>query len=125
MVGRYSASDAAVDMYVWKYNSDGTKEYITKVANIELRNLSASNNDGASHLNILPNTSVDNLSVYKLGADALSINSSDNTIKAGETMLFTYGATRGNEHITSPAVTWAIYDKDNTEVLDDDQITIS
>lgn len=125
MVGRYSASDAAVDMYVWKYNSDGTKEYITKVANIALRNLSASNNNGASHLNILPNTSVDNLSVYKLGADALSINSSDNTIKAGETMLFTYGATRGNEHITSPAVTWAVYDKDNTEVLDDDQITIS
>lgn len=125
MVGRYSASDANVDMYVWKYKSDGTKEYLLKQASIPLRNLAASNNNGASHLNILPNTSVDNLSVYKLGADTLSINSGDNTIKAGETMLFTYGATRGNEYITSPAVTWAVYDQDNTEALDDDQITIS
>ncbi len=125
MVGRYSASDAAVDMYVWKYNSDGTKEYITKVSNIALRNLSASNNSGASHLNVNPNTSVDNLKVYKLGADQLWIDSAGKTVKAGESMLFTYSATRANAYITAPAVTWAVYNEADDAVLDDPEITIS
>lgn len=125
LIGRYSAADANVDMYVWKYNQDGTMEYLLKQANISLRNLAASNNNGASHLNVLPNTSVDNMRVYKLGADALALSSASDSIKAGETMPFTYSATRAGEYITSPDVTWAVYDENNSDVLDDENITIS
>ena len=70
-----------------------------------LRNMAASNGNGVSHLNILANTSVDNIALYNLGADTISLDSSSDTIKAGETMLFTYGATRLDQYITAPAVT--------------------
>ena len=36
LVGRYSAADANVDMYVWKYNSDGTKTFVQKVTGMPL-----------------------------------------------------------------------------------------
>lgn len=124
MVGRYSAPDANIDMYVWQYNGSDM-EYVGNAVNIPLRNLSASNNAGASHLNVSPHTSVDNLRVYKLGADQLWIDSSDSSIKAGESMLFTYNATRANGYITSPAVTWAVYNEADDAVLDDPEITVS
>lgn len=78
-----------------------------------------------SHLNILANTSVDNIALYNLGADTISLDSSSDTIKAGETMLFTYGATRLDQYITAPAVTWAVYNEANDAVLNDENITIS
>ena len=125
LVGRYSAADANVDMYVWKYNSDGTKTFVQKVTGMPLRNMAASNGNGVSHLNILANTSVDNIALYNLGADTISLDSSSDTIKAGETMLFTYGATRLDQYITAPAVTWAVYNEANDAVLNDENITIS
>lgn len=125
LVGRYSASDANVDMYVWKYSSDGTKTFVQKVTGMPLRNMAASNGNGVSHLNILANTSVDNIALYNLGADTISLDSSSDTIKAGETMLFTYGATRLDQYITAPAVTWAVYNEANDAVLNDENITIS
>ncbi len=90
-----------------------------------LRNMAASNGNGVSHLNILANTSVDNIALYNLGADTISLDSSSDTIKAGETMLFTYGATRLDQYITAPAVTWAVYNEANDAVLNDENITIS
>lgn len=125
LVGRYSASDANVDMYVWKYSSDGTKTFVQKVTGMPLRNMTASNGNGVSHLNILANTSVDNIALYNLGADTISLDSSSDTIKAGETMLFTYGATRLDQYITTPVVTWAVYNEANDAVLNDENITIS
>ena len=125
LVGRYSASDANVDMYVWKYSSDGTKTFVQKVTGMPLRNMAASNGNGVSHLNILANTSVDNIALYNLGADTISLDSSSDTIKAGETMLFTYSATRLDQYITAPAVTWAVYNEANDAVLNDENITIS
>ncbi len=125
LVGRYSASDANVDMYVWKYNADGTKTFIQKVAGTPLRNLSASKENGVSHLNVLSNTSVDNIALYKLGADTLALDSADSSIKAGETMLFTYSATRANEYITAPAVVWSVYNEANDAPLDGGEISVS
>lgn len=122
--GRYSAPDANADMYVWKYNGS-EKEYLGKMASVPLRNLSASNNNGVSHLNLSANTSVDNLQIYKLGADQLWLDSTGNTVKAGESMLFTYSATRANEYITNPAVTWSVYNEANDALLEDSEITIS
>ena len=87
--------------------------------------MAASNGNGVSHLNILANTSVDNIALYNLGADTISLDSSSDTIKAGETMLFTYGATRLDQYITAPAVTWAVYNGANDAVLNDENITIS
>ena len=125
LVGRYSASNANVDMYVWKYNANGTKTFVQKVEGMPLRNLSQSKENGVSHLNILANTSFDNVALYNLGADKLALNSPNKTIKAGETMLFTYSATRLDQYITAPAVTWSIYNEANNEVLNDENITIS
>ncbi|MCD8180049.1 MAG: hypothetical protein LUF26_01010 [Firmicutes bacterium] len=125
MVGRYSASDANIDMYVWKYGDDGSLTYLGSAASIALRNLSASNNSGASHLNILANTSVDNMCVYKLNADTLTLSSSSDTVKAGATLLFTYSATRAGGYITNPSVTWEVYDANNENALNDEEITIS
>ena len=125
LVGRYSAADANVDMYVWKYSSDGTKTFVQKVTGMPLRNMAASNGNGVSHLNILANTSVDNIALYNLGADTISLDSLSDTIKAGETMLFTYGATRLDQYITAPAVTWSVYNEANDAVLNDENITIS
>ncbi len=125
MVGRYSASDANVDIYVWKYNDDGSLSFVQMASSIPLRNLSASNNNGVSHLNVLVNTSVDNMRLYKLNADALSLDSASDTVKAGATLLFTYSATRVGEYITNPDVVWSIYNEDNTAELNDSEITIS
>ena len=125
LVGRYSASNANVDMYVWKYNANGTKTFVQKVEGMPLRNLSQSKENGVSHLNILANTSFDNVALYNLGADKLALNSPNKTIKAGETMLFTYSATRLDQYITAPAVTWSVYNEANDAVLNDENITIS
>lgn len=125
LVGRYSAADANVDMYVWKYNSDGTKTFVKTVTGMPLRNLAASNNNGVSHINVLANTSFDNVSLYTLGADTLTLDSSSEKIKAGETMLFSYSATRLEQYITAPAVKWSVYNEANDAVLNDENITIS
>lgn len=125
LVGRYSAPDANIDMYVWKYNDDGTMEYLLKQPSIPLRNLSASNNNGASHIDVWRNTSVDNMRIYKLNADALEISSNADVVSAGESMLFTYSASRAGEYITNPAVTWEVYNEDNSEVLNDENISVS
>lgn len=125
MIGRYSASDANVDMYIWKYGSDGSLEFLLKESSIALRNLSASSNNGASHLNVLADTCVDNMRVYKLGADTLKLSSGADAVSVGETMLFTYSAERAGEYITSPAVTWSVYNSDDTAPLDDADISIS
>ena len=57
--------------------------------------------------------------------DTISLDSLSDTIKAGETMLFTYGATRLDQYITAPAVTWSVYNEANDAVLNDENITIS
>ncbi|MCC8168846.1 MAG: hypothetical protein LIO59_00385 [Oscillospiraceae bacterium] len=125
MVGRYSASDANIDMYVWKYGDDGSLTYLGSAESIALRNLSQSNNNGASHLNILANTSVDNLCVSKLNADTLTLTASADTVKAGATQLFSVAATRAGGYITTPSVTWEVYDANDENILNDDEISIS
>lgn len=125
MVGRYSASDANVDMYVWKYNDEGNTEYLGMYSGVPLRNLYAGAGNGASHLNINANTSVDNLCVYKLNADTLTLTASADTVKAGATSLFSVAATRAGGYITTPSVTWEVYNEANDAVLDDSEISIS
>lgn len=125
MVGRYSASDANVDLYVWKYNDDGSLTYVNKASSIPLRNLSASNNKGVHHLNVMKNTSVDNIKLYKINADAIALDSAEDNLKAGESMLFTHTATRAGEYITAPSVKWEVYNEANDAVLEDENITIS
>lgn len=66
---------------------NGTKTFVQKVEGMPLRNLSQSKENGVSHLNILANTSFDNVALYNLGADKLALNSPNKTIKAGETMV--------------------------------------
>lgn len=124
LIGRYSSADAQTDMIVYEYNGS-EKTYIATYENVNQRNLGKNSNNGASHFNINPGTSVDNVQITMLGADTLNVSSDSDTIKAGNTMQFDYGATRQGAYITSPAVTWEVYNSDNTELLNDPEITIN
>lgn len=123
--GRYSALDAKIDMTVYYYNEDGSMTKVDTYENVNLRNLSAGNKAGAMDITINKDTCYDNVKVTLLGADKITITNSIESIKAGNTSLFDYGATRQGEYITSPAVTWEVYNADNTALLNDENITIS
>lgn len=124
LIGRYSAPDAKVDMLVYEYN--GTeKTLIGTHENVNLRNLSANNKNGAIKINVEAATSIDNAKIVMLGADTLQVEAENDTIKAGNAMPFSYSAARQNEYITAPAVTWAVYDADGTAPITDENITIS
>lgn len=124
LIGRFSAPDAKTDMIVYQY--DGSeKTLVGKYENVNQRNMSANNNAGAEHMNVHLNTSIDNVRIVKLGADKLDVASDASEIKAGNTMPFTYSATRLGQYITKPAVTWSVYNADNTAPLNDENITIA
>ncbi len=125
LIGRYSAPDANIDMFVYKYEADGSKTLVGKYYSISQRNLWAGNKTGASHWNAGGGISVDNAKITRLGADAMYLESDADEIKAGNTMPFTYSATRQGQYITKPAVTWSVYNADNTAVLEDANISIS
>ncbi len=125
LIGRYSAADANIDMIVYKYNDDGTKELVGKYDNVSTRNLYANSNNGASHWNAGGGISVDNARITLLGADKINMTSDSDTIKAGNTMQFDYSATRQGAYITKPSVTWAVYNADDTAPLEDENISIT
>lgn len=124
LIGRYSAADAKTDMIVYKYDG-AEKTIVGTYPGVNQRNLSANNNNGASHWNVHKGTSVDNLKITLLGADTLNITADTDEITAGNTMQLSYGASRLGEYITSPAITWEIYNAENTAVLNDANITIT
>lgn len=124
LIGRYSAADANIDMIVYKYEGS-ERVYIDTYKSVNTRNLYANNGSGASHWDVHPNTSVDNMRITMLGADILVAESDSDSIKAGNTMQFNYSATRQNEYITNPSVKWEIYNAANTALADDASITIS
>ena len=123
--GRYSAPDARIDMTVYYYNDDGTRTLVDTYPAVNLRNLSANNKAGAMDITVHAHTSVDNLRATLLGADAINIVDYPESIKGGNTSQITYGATRQGEYITSPAVTWSVYNSDNSAPLEDENVTIS
>lgn len=123
LIGRFSAPDAATNMIVYGYEGSEMK-HLGTFENVNQRNLSANTNNGASHWNVHIGTSVDNLKITMLGADALSVSSNSSEITAGNVMQFTYDATRQGAYITKPAVTWEVYNSDNSAPLNDASITI-
>lgn len=124
LIGRYSAPDAKIDMMVYEYN--GTeKKLLNTHENVNLRNLSANNKNGAMKINAESGTSLDNAKIVMLGADALQVASDADTLKAGNAMPFTYSATRQSAYITAPAVTWALYEADGSTLVADESITVS
>lgn len=123
LIGRYSAPDARTDMIVYEYNGS-EKTLLGTYENVNQRNLSANNKNGAQYWGIWPGTSADNVKITMLGADTLNVTSNADTIKAGNTMPFDYSASRAGAYITKPAVEWAIYDENNENLLNDENITI-
>ena len=123
LIGRYSAADAQTDMIVYEYD-DADKVLKGTFTNVNQRNMSANNNNGASHLNAHVGTSIDNVRVTMLGADTLTITCEGTEITAGNTKQFSYDATRQGAYITKPAVTWEVYDAANENPLVDENITI-
>lgn len=124
LIGRFSASDAKTDMIVYEYNGS-EKVFVGKYNGVNQRNLYANSNNGAQHWNVHKGTSVDNLKITMLGADKLNVTSDAAEIKAGNTLLFDYNATRQGEYIAKPDITWAIYNADNTAELNDSNISIT
>ncbi len=123
LIGRYSAADANVDMIVYEYNGS-ERVYIDTYTAVSLRNLWAGNGSGAQHWDVHNNTSVDNMRMVQLGADTLTVTAEADTLKAGNVMQMEYSATRQGEYITKPAVTWSVYNANNTAELNDANITI-
>ena len=126
LLGRYSAPDADITMFVYKYTESGL-EPVGEWQHVNMRNLYSNNKAGARRWDAHPGTSVDNARITLLGADTLYI-SSDNgaeSIKAGNSLQFGYSATRQGEYITPPDVVWEIYNAANTAPLGDDSISVS
>lgn len=119
LVGRFLDK---VDMFVWKYDNGGNKTYLGTLANIPLRTIGS---NGFNHLDANRNTSIDNIAIYKLGADTLTVSGDRSEISAGEQTLLTCKATRAGIDFTLPAITWEIYNAENTAPIDDENITIS
>lgn len=123
LIGRYSAADANTDMIVYEYDGE-EKNLIGTFTSVNQRNMSANNNNGASHLNIHMGTSIDNVRITKLGADTITVVSEGTEVTAGNIKQFTYEASRQGAYITKPAVTWELYDADNAAPLEDENISI-
>ncbi len=111
LIGRFSAPDASMDMHIYEYDAEGNRTYVQTFENINMRNLSANNESGASHINLNSGTSVDNVKITRLHADELSVTSitGETEITGGATLQMNYSATRQGAYVSKPSsVTWSV-----------------
>lgn len=65
LAGSFSTEDGQIDMTVWEYDADGNKTNEQKFENVNRRNFWGGNFSGAAFVKVNPNTSVDNVNIYK------------------------------------------------------------
>ena len=124
LMGKYSAPDAFFYMLVWKYNQNGERTELRIFDNVNLRNLYANNHSGASFFRVEPNTSVDNVRIFKPAVDNLILSTSSDVLLSGQELQFDVNGSRyGIKLNLEETVYYQIYDA-NGKPLNDPSITI-
>lgn len=116
LYGRYGMGET-LRMDVFGYTEDGTLELIGSYTDVNARN-----NVPAAHYDLEPGSSIDNIIIAKLGADALKIESVPEGItelNAGSSVSLTYSAYREDKDFISPETIWKVYDEDDNEITDE------
>lgn len=119
LFGRYGGDASRIDLSLYKWNG-AEKEFIITAENIATRN-----NRSSDRITVEGGTAVDNLKVTKLGADTINVTSINTDLNCSESTPLAYTASRNGISVLSPAVTWEVYNEDNTAPLDDSNITVS
>lgn len=117
LIGQFG-TQKPMDMVVYKWEN-GKMEYIATYSGINKRN-----NNPSSFITIHPGTSVDNIRITRLGADALTLTAVKTEILAGESTPISFTATRQGKEINNPQVEWSVYDEANQNIISDNSVTI-
>lgn len=124
--GKFVAQGASVTARVYSIASDGTKTLIATKSDLSLRNFYAGSGNGDfEFIKAQPGISIDNEYAVSLYADNVTVSSLADSVKAGGTVQLSALAKRGAAEVTVPTFTWAVYNEAGTELLNDENITVS
>lgn len=122
--GKFVVADAKVTARVYKWE-DGQKTLINTVDSLQLRNFYAGSGNGDFEFIKASGISIDNEYAVSLYGTAVTVTSLRDDIKAGETAQLSATAQRNGNNVTTPNFTWAVYNEAGTELLNDENVTIS
>ena len=124
--GKFVVQGASVTARVYSIASDGTKTLIATKPDLSLRNFYAgSGNGNFEFIKAQPGISIDNEYAVSLYADNVTVSSLADSVKAGGTVQLSALAKRGTAEVTVPTFTWEVYNEAGTELLNDENISIS
>lgn len=122
--GKFVVADANVTARVYKWE-DGQKTLINTIDSLQLRNFYAGSGNGDFEFIKASGISVDNEYAVSLYGTDVTVTSLRDDIKAGETAQLSATAQRNGKNVTTPGFTWAVYNEAGTELLNDENVTIS
>lgn len=125
LMGKYSAPDAHVNMLVWAYDENGHLTDLRIYDEVNMRNLWAGNNNGASFIKVEPNTSIDNVRIFRPQVDDLVLMAPANTLLSGQELQFLAQGSRFGINLSlEGAIHYEVFDSNNEHVLGNPNITI-
>ncbi|MGN0162540.1 MAG: hypothetical protein ACI4EA_03020, partial [Candidatus Ornithomonoglobus sp.] len=106
------------------YSYDGgEKTLVQETANFNMRNLSSENRsfNGMQAMNV----SLDNVVLIEEKPDTITVSSDADEMNAGTDIALDYVMTRLDKEFNKYSVTWSVYDADDAQPLEDENITIT
>ncbi|MGN0106298.1 MAG: hypothetical protein ACI4A5_01205 [Hominilimicola sp.] len=120
--GRTGMGSQYTTFRLYKYNS-GSRELVKETESFNMRNLSS---EGRSFTGMgANNASLDNIKLYSLYPDVLTVTSDDDEINAGQTLTLDYGMTRAGVETTKHAVTWSVLNASGTSEITDGSASVN
>lgn len=124
LMGKYSAPDSFMYLLLWRYNEQGERTDLRIFANVNRRNLNANVGQGASFIRLEPNTSVDNIKVFKPAVDSLTLSANSDLVIAGQELQFSVEGFRYGIALTlDQSISYQLYNASG-QPLDDPNIMI-
>lgn len=127
LMGKFSSPDSFMYMLVWRYNEKGERTDLQIFSNVNRRNLNANNHQGAAFIRVEPNTSIDNVRIFRPGFDQLLLSAPTDLVLSGENLQFAVKGFRYGIELAvdgAGAVNYFVYDDKNQHPLTDPNITI-
>lgn len=127
LMGKFSSPDSFMYMLVWRYNEKGERTDLQIFSNVNRRNLNANNYQGASFIRVEPNTSIDNVRIFRPEFDQLILSAPTDLVLSGENLPFEVKGFRYGIELAvdgDSAVDYVVYDEKDQHPLSNPDITI-
>ncbi|MGM9937302.1 MAG: hypothetical protein ACI38A_08155, partial [Candidatus Ornithomonoglobus sp.] len=122
--GKMVVTDAAAVMRVYSYE-DGEKTLVNELEGLNLRQFYAGAGNGNPNCLRANNVSIDNLTLISEYPDTITVTAAEDTVNAGQTDALDYSMSRLDMTVTKYAVTWSVYDADDSEEITDGSVTVT